>query len=64
MRLAMVLIAAGALCAQTRMPVGIVRGDVVSLQGSITSGELRISCSPASLAGDESAGVGASLMGG
>lgn len=42
MRLAMVLIAAGALCAQTRMPVGIVRGDVVSLQGSATSGELRI----------------------
>jgi hypothetical protein len=42
MRLAMVLIAAGALGAQTRMPVGIVRGDVVSLQGSATSGELRI----------------------
>lgn len=42
MRFAMVVIAAAALSAQTRMPVGIVRGDVVSLQGSATSGELKI----------------------
>ncbi len=42
MRLALVVAAAGALSAQTRMPIGIVRGDVVSLQGTSAGGELKI----------------------
>jgi hypothetical protein len=42
MRLALAIAATAALSAQNRMPVGIVRGDVVAWQGNSTAGELQI----------------------